>query len=89
MNRYIIAARMHGAKKKYGHTTVKPDAVMDKIMANVNGQTVCDAFMGTGSTGVAAIKAGKTFTGIEHNPQHFETAVDRISAAYKKESDHG
>jgi hypothetical protein len=69
--------------KIYGHATVKPDEVMDKIMRNVAGQTVCDPFMGTGSTGVAAIKAGKTFTGIEHNPKHFETAIRRISAAYE------
>jgi hypothetical protein len=72
------------ALKEYGHPTVKPDELMDKIMRNVAGQTVCDPFMGTGSTGVAAIKAGKTFTGIEHNPTHFETAVRRISAAYEE-----
>lgn len=71
------------ALKDYGHATVKPDEVMNKIMRNVAGQTVCDPFMGTGSTGVAAIKAGKTFTGIEHNPKHFETAIRRITAAYE------
>lgn len=68
--------------KVYGHPTVKPDKVMDRLMRNIAGQTVCDPFMGTGSTGVAAIRAGKTFTGIEHNPKHFETAVSRIGAAY-------
>ena len=68
--------------KIHNHPTVKPDKVMDKIMANINGQTVCDPFMGTGSTGVAAIKAGKTFTGIEHNPKHFETACRRIEQAF-------
>lgn len=34
-----------------------------------------------GSTGVAAVKAGKTFVGIEQNPTHFETACRRIAAA--------
>lgn len=29
-------------------------------------------------------RAGKTFTGIEHNPKHFETAVRRISAAFEE-----
>lgn len=67
----------------HGHPTVKPDAVMDKILTNVAGITVCDPFMGTGSTGIAAIKAGKVFTGIEKNPQHFETAVKRITAAWE------
>jgi DNA methylase len=67
--------------KLYGHPTVKPDLIMDKIIRNVAGETVCDPFMGTGSTGVAAIKAGKRFVGIEKNPEHFETAVARITAA--------
>lgn len=66
---------------RFGHPTTKPDALMTKILANVRGQSVCDPFMGTGSTGVAAIRAGKRFTGIEHNPAHFETAVARITAA--------
>lgn len=70
--------------KRYGHPTVKPDAVMDKIMRNIAGETVCDSFMGTGSTGVAAIKAGKRFFGIEHNPQHFKTAVARITQAWEE-----
>ena len=43
----------------------------------------CDPFMGTGSTGVAAIRAGKRFEGIEHNPTHFATAVQRITEAYE------
>lgn len=68
--------------KDFGHPTVKPDDVMNKIMRNLNGNTVCDSFMGTGSTGVAAIRAGKVFTGIEHNERHFKTACDRIGAAY-------
>jgi len=71
------------ALKDFGHPTVKPDIVMDKIIRNVRGATVCDPFMGTGSTGVACIKAGKTFAGIEHNPQHFETAVRRCTEAYE------
>lgn len=77
----IFACRSR-ALKDFGHPTVKPDPLMDKIMKNVAGQTVCDPFMGTGSTGVAALKAGKRFTGIEHNLTHFETAVRRITDAW-------
>jgi len=69
--------------KRFGHPTVKPDALMAKIMANIAGERVCDPFMGTGSTGVAAIRAGKQFIGIERNPAHFQTAVDRITAAWQ------
>jgi hypothetical protein len=66
---------------RFGHPTTKPDVLMDKIMTNLAGESVCDPFMGTGSTGVAAIRAGKRFTGIEKNPAHFATAVARISSA--------
>ena len=68
--------------KAFDHPTVKPEALMDKIVRNVAGETICDPFMGTGSTGVAAIRAGKRFTGIEHNPTHFNTAVQRLTATW-------
>ncbi len=66
---------------RFDHPTTKPDALMTKIIANVAGDSICDPFMGTGSTGVAAIRAGKRFTGIEKDPRHFATAVARITAA--------
>ncbi|WP_380873622.1 hypothetical protein ACFB49_42740 [Sphingomonas sp. DBB INV C78] len=69
--------------KDFDHPTVKPEAVMDKILCNAAGASVCDPFMGTGSTGVAAIRAGKRFTGIEHNPKHFDTACRRIEDAVR------
>lgn len=79
--RRVIECRPRQSKE-FDHPTVKPDAVMDKILRNVAGDTVCDPFMGTGSTGVAALHAGKRFTGIEHNPKHFETAVKRIGETF-------
>lgn len=81
LDRQIICYSPRGAGK-FGHPTVKPAPVMDKIAGNVAGTTICDPFMGTGSTGVAALRAGKRFTGIEHNPRHFATAVARITAAW-------
>lgn len=81
MHRWISAASQ--PSKVYGHPTVKPDAVMNKIIKNVGGRSVCDPFMGTGSTGVAAVKAGKRFVGIEKNEAHFLTAVKRIEATYR------
>ena len=66
---------------RFDHPTTKPDALMAKIIANARGETICDPFMGTGSTGVAAVRAGKRFTGIERDPRYFATAVRRITAA--------
>lgn len=79
--RSITAAPDRALKKRFGHPTIKPEAVMDKIMRNVAGKSVCDPFMGTGSTGVAAIKDGKQFFGIERDPRWFEAAVTRITEA--------
>lgn len=79
MHRHVTAPSIQS--KLYGHPTVKPAGVMAKIIRNVSGTRICDPFMGTGSTGVAAIREGKTFVGIEKNPVHFQTAVRRISEA--------
>ncbi|MEL7783789.1 DNA methyltransferase [Citromicrobium bathyomarinum] len=79
--RSVSCAPDRALKKRFGHPTIKPPAVMDKIIANVAGETICDPFMGTGSTGVAAVKAGKRFYGIERDPRWFEAAVTRISEA--------
>ena len=63
---------------RYGHATPKPEGLMEKILANVPGERILDPFMGTGTTGVAAIRDGRTFVGIEHNRNHFDNAVARL-----------
>lgn len=82
MHRHVTAPSQ--PSKVHDHPTVKPDAVMDKIIANMGEGIICDPFMGTGSTGVAAVKAGRTFIGIEHNPKHFATAVERLRLAHEQ-----
>ena len=46
--------------------------------------SVLDPFMGSGTTGVAAVKLGRKFTGIEIDPGYFDIAVKRISDALKQ-----
>ncbi|VTO10661.1 DNA methyltransferase [Brevundimonas vancanneytii] len=65
------------------HPTVKPEAVMDKVLATINAARICDPFMGSGSTGVAAVKRGLIFTGIELDGKHFDTACRRIEQAVR------
>jgi len=43
---------------------------------------VLDAYMGSGTTGVAAVKMGRAFTGIERERKYFDIACERIEAAY-------
>lgn len=82
--RHIIAPV--GRMGDHDHPTVKPIAVMEKIVRNITGTSICDPFMGTGSTGVAAVKAGRRFAGIEKNPKHFDTACRRIEQAQRMEA---
>ena len=44
--------------------------------------TVLDPFMGSGTTGVACVKLGRRFIGIEIEPKYFDIACKRIAAAY-------
>lgn len=44
-----------------------------------NARTILDPFLGSGSTGVAAVQLGRRFVGIEIDPKHFATACRRIS----------
>lgn len=66
------------------HPTQKPVAVMRECIGYLKGeaQTILDPFMGSGTTGVACIKMGRKFIGIEREPEYFEIACKRIRDAY-------
>lgn len=66
------------------HPTEKPVDLLLDIIDAVPGETVLDPFMGSASTGVAAVRAGRNFVGCEINPSHFEVACRRISEALKQ-----
>ena len=50
----------------------------------MRGTTIIDPFLGSGTTGVAALLAGKRFVGIERDPVYFEYARKRILRAWIK-----
>lgn len=60
------------------HPNQKPVALMAFCLSLLPAGTVLDPFMGSASTGVAALRAGRRFIGIESDPKHFETACQRI-----------
>ena len=63
------------------HPTQKPVALMAWCMEKVkvpDGATVLDPYMGSGTTGIACIRTGRKFVGIEKDPAHYKTALDRI-----------
>ena len=49
-----------------------------------DARTILDPFMGSGTTGVACVKLGRSFIGIEREPKYFDIACRRIEAAYKQ-----
>lgn len=65
------------------HPTQKPIEVMKWCIDQLppDTKTILDPFMGSGTTGVAAVHRGKSFTGIERAPNYFDIACRRISAA--------
>lgn len=65
------------------HPTQKPVALMSWCLQKNKG-TVLDPFMGSGTTGVACVKAGRRFIGIEREPSYFDIACRRIDAAYNQ-----
>ena len=65
------------------HPTEKPVPLMRELVADFTrpGETVCDPFLGSGTTGVACIHLGRRFIGIERNPKWFDLACRRIDEA--------
>lgn len=63
------------------HPTEKPTGLLAQIIRAAPGDEVFDPFMGSGSTGVAALKCGRRFVGCEINPGHFDMACKRIEEA--------
>ena len=69
------------------HQAEKPVILMEDLIKIVpNGSTVLDCFMGSGTTGVAAINTGRKFIGIESAPENYKVAKQRISKAYTQTS---
>jgi len=68
-------------KRKNVHPTVKPTALMQYLCRLITpaGGTVLDPYMGSGSTGKAAIKEGFSFVGCELDPDYYEIAKTRIN----------
>lgn len=83
MIRHLWSGPYMKIKESRFHPTQKPYGVMrwciEQLPSEV--QTIIDPFMGSGTTGVAAMRAGKKFTGIETEPTYFDVSCHRIEEA--------
>ena len=67
------------------HVTQKPLNVMEWCLSFApKAQTILDPFMGSGTTGVAAIQLGRKFIGVEMDRKYFDIAVERIANAQRQ-----
>lgn len=68
------------------HPTTKPIRLMSELVAlfTDQGQTVLDPFMGSGSTGHAAVDLGRKFIGVELEPKYFDVACRRLEHAARQ-----
>lgn len=68
------------------HPTEKPIPLMCDLVSlyTDEGESICDPFMGSGSTGVAAVKLGRSFVGIERDPKWFDLSCRRLTDAISR-----
>ena len=74
----------------FEHPTQKPVDLCEYLIRTYTdeGQTVLDSCMGSGSTGVAAVQCGRSFIGIELDPDYFAIAERRIGEAHRVKRDY-
>lgn len=69
------------SRQSRSHPTQKPVGLMAWCIEQAKlepGSVICDPYMGSGTTGVAATRLGHRFIGVEYVREHFETACERI-----------
>ncbi len=78
-------ARAQLASEGKQHPTQKPLRLMKWCLAFIpEAKTILDPFMGSGTTGVAAVQMERKFIGIEREPRFFEMACKRIEDAQRQ-----
>lgn len=79
---------VNGPERHGEHPTEKPRRLMAEIVSDFTcpGQSILDPFMGSGTTGVAAVQMGRSFIGIEKESRWFDIACRRIEDAQRQHS---
>jgi len=77
-----ISKYWYYGKHKYHPAEKDPDIVMQLLgWCSDEGDTILDPFMGSGTTGVACVKTGRNFIGIEIDKGYYDIAEKRIKEA--------
>jgi len=77
---------VNGPERDGRHPTEKPRRLMAEILADFTNpdETILDPFMGSGTTGVAAVQMDRNFVGIEKDERYFQIACERIEKAQRQ-----
>ena len=78
-----VAAMMVGDELNE-HPSQKPIRLLKRICEQTKGATILDPFMGSGTTGVAALQLGRKFIGVEIDETYFSIACKRIEEAWRQ-----
>ena len=79
---YLSTREYMATQQNKMHPTQKPVGLMAWCMDKAKvpeGATALDPYMGSASTGIACIRTGRRFVGIEKDPTHYATALKRIT----------
>lgn len=79
---YWVTPLNREEKEVWGHPTIKPLHIMQKLIINSSnaGDIVLDPFIGSGTTAIACIREHRHFIGFELNEDYYEKACKRIAA---------
>ena len=74
------------SKDKRYHPTQKPTELVQQLieMFSEPGQLICDPFVGSGTTAVAAVNSGRHYIGYEIDPGYFQICCDRLDEVEEK-----
>ena len=88
ITRIFYCPKVKGKDKKDNtHLTIKPLALMEylcRLVKSPSNCTILDPYMGSGSTGVACIKEGIKFIGIEKEKEYFDIAKKRLTSTSRQ-----
>ena len=75
------------AAERTGYPTQKPEALLERIVAACSrpGDTVLDAYCGSGTALVAAQRSGRAWVGIDLAPQAIALTLERLKATFGSE----
>ena len=85
--KYYVTPTNKEDKQLYKHPTIKPLNIIENLVINSSKEndTILDCFMGSGTTGVAALKHNRNFIGMEIDENYFNIAKERIGKTKMEE----